>query len=422
MQANQRHSKQETQDATCDIAIVGGGMVGAALACALGGSRLRVVLVDAGPEPEPPAGGEYDLRVSAVTRASERIFRALGAWEGMVSRRVAPYREMHVWDAVGGSGGIHFDCAELGEDNLGHIIENRVIRAALLERLREHGNVERRFGTPLTGLRRLDGEAVLRTGGGEIRARLVVGADGARSWVRDQAGVAVEGWDYGHTAIVATVQTVEPHGETARQRFLPEGPLAFLPLGEPHTSSIVWSTGHAHAEALLALDEGEFRAELEHAFGYAPGAVTRAGPRAGFPLRMRHAEHYVVERVALVGDAAHTIHPLAGQGVNLGLLDAAALAEVLLAGTAAGRDPGGLATLRRYERWRRGDNLLMIAAMEGFKRLFAGSLPPLAWARNLGLEITDRLPPLKALFMRHALGLGGDLPRLARGLPPGEAA
>jgi 2-octaprenylphenol hydroxylase len=221
---------------------------------------------------------------------------------------------------------------------------------------------------------------------------------------------------------VATVRTAEPHGETARQRFLPEGPLAFLPLGESHTCSIVWSTGHAHAEALLALDDSEFRAELESAFGSALGAVSEVGPREGFPLRMRHAEHYVVERVALAGDAAHTIHPLAGQGVNLGLLDAAALAEVLLAAAAAGRDPGGLATLRRYERWRRGDNLLMIAAMEGFKRLFAGSLPPLAWARNLGLEITDRLPPLKSLFMRRALGLGGDLPRLARGLPPDEAA
>jgi 2-octaprenylphenol hydroxylase len=399
-----------------DVIIVGGGLVGSTLAAALGGSRLRVLLLD---RDEPPADGPlpaaYELRVSAVTRASERIFRGVGAWEGMRRRRVSPFTAMQVWDAVGG-GAVHFDAADLGEETLGHIIENGVIRAALLERLPLHENLRIAFGSAPEGLAFSDELARLRLAGGvEVAGRLLVAADGAQSWVREQACIDTGGWDYGHHALVATVRSAAPHQQTAWQRFLPGGPLAFLPLPEPHTCSIVWSAAPQEVTRLQGLDEAAFAAELESAFDGRLGAVEAVGPRAVFPLRLRHARHYVLPRLALIGDAAHTIHPLAGQGVNLGLLDAAALAEVLVAGAQRGRDPGDLALLRRYERWRKGHNLLMIAAMEGFKQLFGTQFPPLPWLRRVGMHGVDAAAPLKALLMRRAMGLDGDLPALARG-------
>lgn len=396
-----------------DVVIVGGGLVGATLAAALGGTRLRVLLLDRDEPPaEAPLAAEYDLRVSAVTRASERIFRGLGAWEGMGRRRVSPFTAMQVWDAVGG-GAIHFDAAELGEATLGHIIENSVMRAALLECLPAHENVRVVFGAAPEGLAFSEEVASLRlAGGATVEGRLLVAADGAQSWVREQACIDTGGWDYGHHALVATVRTAASHRQTAWQRFLPGGPLAFLPLPDPRVCSIVWSAAPEEAARLQGLDEASFAAALEGAFDGRLGAVELLGPRAVFPLRLRHARHYVLPRLALVGDAAHTIDPLAGQGVNLGLLDAATLAEVLVAG--ARRDPGDLALLRRYERWRKGHNLLMIAAMEGFKQLFGTQLSPLPWLRRVGMGWMDAAVPVKAVIMRRAMGLAGDLPALAR--------
>ncbi|GAB4291607.1 MAG: FAD-dependent 2-octaprenylphenol hydroxylase [Thiohalomonadaceae bacterium] len=395
-----------------DIAIIGGGMVGASLACALGGSRLRVAVVEpvAAPRRFPP--GDFDIRVSAITRATQNVFAAVGAWEGMVARRVQPYEAMHVWDACG-SGSIHFDCTELGEPDLGHIVENRVILAALLDRLGEFDNIDFLCPAHATGLQLGDEMAQLFLADGRtLTAQLLVGTDGTTSWVREQAGIDSTGWAYDQSALVATVQTSRHHQNAAWQRFLPTGPLAFLPLPEGY-SSIVWSTGHAQAEVLRTLPAGEFLDQLQQAFGDSLGRMASVGPRGVFPLRLQHADRYVLPRLALAGNAAHALHPLAGQGLNIGVLDVAALAEVLL--QAGQRDIGSLSLLRRYERWRKGDNIAMVGAMDVFKRLFSNDKIPLVQLRNLGLGLADRLHPVKNFFMRHGLGLAGDLPPLARG-------
>jgi 2-octaprenylphenol hydroxylase len=397
-----------------DILIIGGGMVGATVAAALGGSPLRVALVEM-TEPRPfSPDDEIDLRVSAITRASQRILQAVGAWPGIEARRLSPYSQMHVWDASG-SGMIHFDSRDLGEEDLGHIIENRVIQLAVLDRVREHGNIEL-FCPVQPGELRLEDDAVTLPleDGRILRASLVVGADGRESRVRRTAGIHTQGWDYDHHAVVGVVSTELHHDYTAWQRFLPTGPLAFLPLHDGR-SSIVWSTTPRQAAELVEMDEAAFCDRLTGAFEGRLGRVTAAGPRAAFPLRLMHAESYVRPRVALVGDAAHNIHPLAGQGVNLGLLDAATLAEVILDARRRGQDPGSMKVLRRHERWRKGDTLAVMAAMDGFKKLFGSELAPVRWARNFGLSLTNAVVPVKHLLMKRALGLGGDLPKLARG-------
>jgi 2-octaprenylphenol hydroxylase len=249
--------------------------------------------------------------------------------------------------------------------------------------------------------------------GRRVSTRLLVGADGRDSLVRDRVGIASRGWAYDQQALVANVEVERWHQETAWQRFLPTGPLAFLPLRDGRCA-VVWSVAEPRAEELLGLDEDEFRSALEDAFDRRLGAIGAIGPRAAFPLRFQHAEQYVRPRLALIGDAAHAVHPLAGQGVNLGLMDAAELAEALDEARARGRDIGGAWTLRRYERARRGENALMLTAMDGFKRLFSNRILPVAVARSLGLAAVDRITPLKHVFMRHALGLSGGLPPLAR--------
>ena len=397
-----------------DVVIAGGGMVGAALACALGGSVLRVAVLE-GAQPSLP-GPEPDLRVSAISRASQRIFQAVGAWQSIVGQRVAPYREMRVWDAAG-PGHIHFDSAAIGEPLLGWIIENRIIQTVLLERAGEFDNITLYCPAvlELIGDEREQHIHLQLADGRSCYTRLLVGADGANSKVRHLAGIATSGWSYQQQGLVATVATEQPHRETAWQRFLPTGPLAFLPLYDGRCS-IVWSTHTEQADRLLALDEEAFALELAEDFQWRLGAINKVGPRAAFPLRLQHAQRYVKPRIALVGDAAHVIHPLAGQGVNLGLLDAATLAQVLQEAEAQDRDPGSLQVLRRYERWRKGENLLMMGAMDAFKRVFGSSLAPLRLLRNAGLNLTDSLTPVKNLIVRRAMGLEGDLPRLARGL------
>lgn len=397
-----------------DLIIAGGGMVGAALADALGETDLRIALLEGALPDRIRPTVEPDIRVSAIHRASQRIFAAIGAWDGMTAWRVSPFRDMRVWDAAG-FGQIHFDSADLGEPLLGWIIENRVIQYALLERARQLSAVALLCPATLDTAQPLaeNGWRVQLSDGRELTTRLLVGADGAQSKVRDLADIAASGWNYDQKAVVGHVRTAEPHQETAWQRFLPTGPLAFLPLHDGRCS-IVWSTTPEQAEALLALNESAFAEALADAFDRRLGSIIEVGPRGAFPLRRQHAQAYVKPGLALIGDAAHVVHPLAGQGVNLGLLDAATLAEVILDALNAGQDFASFKTLRRYERWRKGDNLLMLGVMDGFKRLFGNPLLPVRLLRNVGLNLTDTVGPLKNLIARRAMGLEGDLPRLAR--------
>jgi len=396
-----------------DLIIIGGGMVGATLARALAASPLQIALVEAA-QPQTEIQGRFDLRVSAITRASQRVFEALGVWQGMQARRVSPFREMHVWEVTGRE--IHFDSADLSEPCLGHIIENSVIVASLYAGLETQANLDCYFGRRCQQLtRRGQGWCLMLDDGTELESDLLAGADGSRSWLRQQAQISVRGWDYDHAALVTYVKTELPHRETAWQRFVEGGALAFLPLSDGY-SSIVWSTHPQRADQLCQLSEGDFASELETAFAARLGHISEVGPRARFPLRFLMAEHYVLEGLALLGDAAHTIHPLAGQGVNLGLLDAAALAEVILDARHARRPIAALQTLRRYERWRRSENMAMLVMVDQIQRLFANDQPLLRWLRSTGMDLAGRLPLVKDEIIGHAMGNRGDLPRLAKGV------
>lgn len=401
-----------------DLIIVGAGMVGSALALALKDSGLDILLIDGSPLSVKPFDAEaaFEPRVSALSAASQRILDRLGAWPGIVARRASPYGEMQVWDGTG-TGAIHFSAASVHADVLGHIVENRVVQDALLEPLHDSG-IGLMPNARLEHLRHSGDDWLLTlVDGRQLRAPLVIAADGANSAVRRLAGCATREWDYLHHAIVTSVRCEQPHRRTAWQRFTDDGPLAFLPLdrqGDEHWCSIVWSVTPEEAERLMALDDEAFCSALGEAFEHRLGRVEHSDPRLCIPLRQRHAKRYVEPGLALIGDAAHTIHPLAGQGVNLGFLDAAVLAEVLLHAHARGERLADEKVLSRFERRRMPYNLGMMAAMEGFERLFQADPLPLRWLRNAGLRWVNQQPEAKALFVRQALGLSGDLPDLAR--------
>lgn len=406
-----------------DIAIVGGGMVGAALACLLAGGRdgLRIALIEAA----EPAVPDFDperfpgLRVSAISRASQRVLEACGAWPAIRDAGISPYARMVVWDAAAepfGHGSLCFDSAELGVACLGHIVDNGLLQWALWQRLADHPDVRIFCPERVAGLELDQDQALLRFESGQrITASLAVGADGGGSPSRALAGIEVSGRSYGQSAVVAHVQTERPHQETAWQRFLPDGPLALLPLQDGRCS-IVWSTTPEQAGMLTQADQRSFRDRVTEASAGVLGAVIDSGARASFPLRLQHAQAYTATRFALVGDAAHTVHPLAGQGVNLGFLDAAALAEVVLDTVSADHDPGEPRPLRRYERWRKGENLLAATGIDAIGRLFREPDGVIGAVRRLGLTLVDDAAMLKHELARRAMGVSGDLPRFAR--PP----
>lgn len=401
-----------------DLIIVGAGMVGSALALALQDSGLDILLLDSSSLTVSPFDPQsaFEPRVSALSEASRRVLEHLGAWSGIVQRRSSPYREMQVWDGSG-TGQIHFSAASVHAERLGHIVENRVIQDALIESL-QGSSIRLLPGAKLDQLRRSGAGWLLQLNDGrELAAPLLVAADGANSAVRRLAGCATREWDYLHHAIVTSVRCAQPHQQTAWQRFTDSGPLAFLPLqrdGAEDWCSIVWSCLPAEAERLMQLDDSAFAQALGKAFEWRLGDVLECDPRVSIPLRQRHAKRYVEDGLVLIGDAAHTIHPLAGQGVNLGFLDAAVLAEVLLHAQQRGERLGDERVLSRYERRRMPHNLAMMAAMEGFQRLFQAEPLPLRWLRNAGLSLVDHIPEAKSLFVRQALGLVGDLPAMAR--------
>ncbi|PMR74669.1 UbiH/UbiF/VisC/COQ6 family ubiquinone biosynthesis hydroxylase [Billgrantia endophytica] len=403
-----------------EVIIVGGGMVGATLAVLLGQAGVAVALLDARHEAlagDDVGRGRPGMRVSALTPVSQRLLEGLGAWYWMQQRRVTPYRHMQVWDSEG-SGEVAFSAEQAGVPLLGHIVENDVILAALEARLAELPTVTVRLGARVSGLeKRSDSREVLLEDGHRLAAPLVVAADGALSPLRELAGIEVSAHDTGHMAVVTTVRTERPHGGVARQVFLPTGPLAFLPLtvdGDDRYCSIVWSTSPSEAARLVELPSGALGRELALAFEYRLGEVDVTDRALAVPLTQRHAKQYVQQGLALVGDAAHSIHPLAGQGVNLGLMDAAVLAEEIIMGRRRGMSMGDENVLGRYARRRRGDNTAMLALMDGFRLLFGSRNPALTLARNLGLSGVDRLVPVKRLLMRQATGHRGRLPASCR--------
>jgi len=396
-----------------DVAIIGGGMVGLTLAAALAETELRVAVIE-GQLPDPELALLPDVRVSALSRASERILRRVGAWQGIESRRFSPYNRMEVWEQDSFAK-IQFDAERLSQPDLGHIVENRVIQLALLDRIKQLNNVTLMAPERCQNIAFGESEAWLTMESGKsLTAKLVVGADGANSWVRRQLDIPLTHWDYGHSAIVANIRCAEAHDKTARQVFRPQGPLAFLPLAESDLCSIVWSVAPEEAEQLCGLSDSEFNKSLTAAFDNRLGLCKVEGGRQAFPLKMRYARDFVRERVALVGDAAHTIHPLAGQGVNLGLLDAASLAQELKALWQKEQDIGQKSNLRHYERWRKAEAAKMITTMQGFRDLFDGSHPAKKLVRDLGMLFADKAPGIKDEFMRRALGLSGELPDLAK--------
>lgn len=400
-----------------DIIIIGSGTVGSTAALALAKqTTLKIALIDAQLINHEWHPDHQDHRVSAISQASYQIFQNLKAWEKILTKRTSPYQEMRVWEESGKSK-IDFTSADVNVRQLGFIIEDCVVRTSLYECLRTQNNVDFLHPLKLLSLQSQPDHIELHTADKQIfTTKLLIAADGANSWVRDQINIPLKTWDYEHTAIVATVKTAQSHQATAWQRFLTTGPLAFLPLSDSHSSSIVWSTTPTHAQELLQLDEANFKTALTAAFANQLGPVTEVGKRYHFPLQMRHAKHYVQNRIALIGDAAHTIHPLAGQGVNMGLLDAACLVEVIVEAIAKQRDFASLPTLRRYERWRKGDNLAMLAGVEVLKKLFMSDKPSVITLRDFGVNLTNKTAFLKNFFINHALGKRGDLPKLAQSL------
>ncbi|HTP77605.1 MAG TPA: FAD-dependent monooxygenase [Rhizomicrobium sp.] len=402
---------------TCDVIIGGGGMVGMSLAIALAKGGLDVVVAD--PVPQSAAlEAKFDGRVCALAYASVRMFQALGVWEHL-EPVAQPIKDILVTDAKLGQApspfSLHFDAAEAHTEALGHIVENRHTRTGLFAVADTLDNL--RFVAPaaLTNLE-YEGAAIVATlaNGERFTAKLAIAADGRPSPMRQLMGLSIVSWSYAQWGIVATVEHEKPHNSVAYEHFLPSGPFAILPM-TGNRSSLVWTEKDTIAPAMMKLDAEEFDAEIARRFGAHLGRATAAGPRWSYPLNFHLARGYVKPRFALAGDSAHGIHPIAGQGFNLGLKDAAALSQILLDAARLGLDIGSLDTLRQYERWRRFDSLVMAFAMDGLNRLFSNDIAPLRVLRDVGMGLVDAVGPARRFFMRHAGGDVGKLPRLMKG-------
>lgn len=397
-----------------EVIVAGGGMVGLTLAAALGGAGVTVAVVDRRPASamlEPV----FDGRVSAVAHGSRTVLDAVGVWDGLAGD-AEPIREIRVSDGASPLH-LHYDSAEVAADALGYIVENRHIRHALLERVRSLGRATLLDGRSIVRHERGPIEArVELEDGSELAARLLIATDGRESPLRRAAGLGTVEWRYDQTGIVCTIAHERPHRGIAQERFLPSGPFAILPM-TGNRASIVWTERADVATRVLGLDRDAFADELAWRFTDYLGALDIEGPVFSYPLALTLAERYTANRLAVAGDAAHAIHPIAGQGFNLGIRDAAALAETIVDAARLGIDTGSVAALARYARWRRADNFAMLAATDGLNRLFSNDIAPVALGRRLGLAAVNRIPRLKRLFMRHAMGELGERPRLARGMP-----
>jgi 2-polyprenylphenol 6-hydroxylase len=393
-----------------DVVIVGGGPVGACAGALLAQGSLRVCIL----EPKPPSTptGNLDSRVVAISRASERILSSAGAWTRVNGPRVEAYERMRIWhESTRPAEALVFDAAEVGESNLGYIVENRLLQAGLLDAFTAAGGILQSvdFQRLLVGA----DSVTVETSDGTLSAKLVIGADGARSAVRESVGLTASVSDFNETAIVATVATERSHEKTAWQRFMRNGTLAFLPLADG-TSSIVWSADNNLAADLMAMSASDFATELTRASDLALGPTRLVSDRITFPLKRMGAHRYVTHRCALIGDAAHVVHPLAGQGVNLGLLDAATIAQLVLDARGEREDPGALRILRAFERWRKTEVAVMSTAIDAFDRFLAHGTGPVSKLAQRGLGWVNRSQELKRVFINRALGVAGELPRAAR--------
>lgn len=403
-----------------DVVIVGGGVLGLVMGCLLLARKLctsgRVAVVADQPGGAPPLDAGWDLRVFAMSRASERLLKICGIWNSLPTARVFPYERMCIWDAGGtpqGAGSLTFDCAQIGEPNLGHIIDGRALRWQCLQAARAAGVVFIHGAAASIAVGDENITLNLKDGR-ELRSELLVAADGTESTMRQLLEISTAGHAYHQDALVGHVQTSKPHEATAWQRFLNTGPLAFLPLGDGRCS-IVWSVARDQASLLRAMDPESFGQALTEASGEVLGRCELTTTLASFPLKLQYAVDYARPRAVLLGDAAHVVHPLAGQGLNLGLLDCAALAQVL--GEAQGAAQfGDYKHLRRYERWRRSENLLAAAALDGLERLFSNSDSKIAALRTAGLSAVERMPSMKRRFARRASGLSGDVPEFLKAI------
>jgi 2-octaprenyl-6-methoxyphenol hydroxylase len=421
-------------DMTADLLIVGGGMVGCTLAIAAARGGLSSILVDRLALSAQVQSG-FDGRSSAIARGSQQVLAGIGLWP-MVADDAEAIQEIRVSDGrPGASAGLawasplflHYDSAVLDGAPLGYIVENRVLRQACAAKV--SGLAEITYCAPesLAALERQGGAITARLEDGRsLRASLVVSAEGRFSSLREAAGIATRRWDYPQAAIVCSVGHELPHGGVAHEHFLPSGPFALLPMTDGplveagqsgHRSSLVWTEDRSIAAEVIGADDAAFARELTRRFGDSLGRLWVEGKRWQYPLSLLHADHYHDRRLALVGDAAHAIHPIAGQGLNLGIRDVAALVEALVDARRLGLDIGAADVLERYQRWRRFDTMALVLATDGLNRLFSNDLGPLRLARDLGLAAVNRLPPAKRFFMRQAMGLVGDLPRLVRGEP-----
>jgi len=401
-----------TSDMEADVLIVGGGMVGATLAVALASADVPVAIIDRD-TPDQIAHPIRDGRASAIASGSQAVLDVLGVWP-RVAADAQPILQVRVSDADSLLF-LHYDHRDIGDKPLGAIVENHVIHRALNARLAALPNARVIGGRTVAALERDAHRATaILDDGARVTARLAIAADGRNSPLRRAAGIDVVEWRYPQTGIVCTVRHARDHRGIAHERFLPAGPFAILPLPGKR-ASLVWTERADIAKTVLALDDAAFAAELGLRFGDFLGALEVEGARYAYPLSLLHAQSYIAPRLALAGDAAHAIHPIAGQGLNLGLRDVAALAEVIVDALRLGLDPGSTAVLAGYERWRRFDNTVMMAVTDSLNRLFSNRSTPLRLARDTGLAAVNRMPGLKRLFMRHAMGLVGDLPRLVRG-------
>jgi len=398
-----------------DIVIIGGGMVGLATAASLAATDLKILLIEkqdlsqvlpmSSLADQKISDQDFDVRVSAISPGNRDFLTQLGGWQNIPASRQANYQKMKVWDGDG-TGKIEFSAAKIAQPDLGVIVENNIVQAALLKTIQAYGNIECYFGVQLEQLEVSNDKAhVSLSDGTAISCQLLIGADGANSIVREKISIESEQTPYSQIAFVANVKTELSHQNTAWQRFTPTGPVAFLPLANKNLCSVVWSLDQDKAQQIKDMNKSQFAEKLQRAFESRLGQVTAVSKHFGFPLIKRHSQSYLSERIALVGDAAHTIHPLAGQGVNLGFQDVACLSKQIISLQQQQRDFGLKQNLRAFERERKTENLIMQNAMSGFKHLFANQSMPVTLVRNLAMSALDKLPMAKEMIIKKAMGL-----------------